>query len=48
MEPGFHDALVAGLCPLEVMKKAGRKRRLLRSWFGLDKDDAEEEAPALN
>lgn len=31
MEPEFHATLVAGLCPLEVMKRAGRPKPLLRS-----------------
>jgi hypothetical protein len=33
MEPEFHASLVAGLCPLEVMKRAGRPKPLLRSGF---------------
>ena len=38
MEPAFHAALVTGLCPLEVMKRAGRPKPLLRSalFFGDD------------
>ncbi len=38
MEPEFHAALVTGLCPLEVMKRAGRPKPLLRSalFFGDD------------
>ncbi len=38
MEPEFHATLVAGLCPLEVMRRAGRPKPLLRSglFFGDD------------
>ncbi len=48
MEPEFHAALVAGLCPLEVMRRAGRPKPLLRSWFyfGDDEDEDEDLHPA--
>ncbi len=43
MEPEFRAALVAGLCPLEVMKRAGRPQRARKSFFSwtVVEDDAE-------
>ena len=41
MEREFHAALVTGLCPLEVMKRAGRleRPRQCNSWPDFGDDD---------
>jgi hypothetical protein len=43
MEPEFHAALVAGLCPLEVMRRAGRPQRARRSFFSWTRPEVADE-----